>query len=231
MRVKGSLMTQGTSPYSSDKQIECKFIADEFAPDGDLHKTIWKSAYWEKFDRDAYTRVSYPQADTQIAGLWTNQNIYFCFRCKYSSLNMYEGEDPAKERWELWNRDVVEIFINPEPDRVNHYYEFEVAPNNQWIDLEIDKTKDPFYDPVWSSGFEHSTRINSEEHYWACEMRISAASIGVREISLENEWRVNFFRADGLGDDSQRRLMSWSAIPGGDTFHTPTCFGLIHFVK
>ena len=53
---------------------------------------------------------------------------------------------------------VLPNFVNPEPARVNHYYEFEVAPNNQWIDLEIDKDKTPFNDAKWNSGFDHATR-------------------------------------------------------------------------
>jgi Carbohydrate family 9 binding domain-like len=214
--------------YSSNERIDCRFLQKDFAPDGDLTKTLWTEIYWTKFDRNAFTGDPYPQAETQVAARWTPHYIYFGFRSKYSSLNIYDGEDPAKERWELWNRDVVEVFLNPEPDRVNHYYEFEIAPNNQWIDLEIDKTKSPFYDPLWASGFEHATRIDEEIREWTCEMRISKFSIGVREILPKSEWRINFFRADG--DDSQRRLTAWSIIPGGDTFHTPTRFGLIRFV-
>ena len=49
------------------------------------------------------------------------------------------------------------FFSNPQPERITHYYEFEVAPNNQWIDLEIEKTKTPFNDAAWNSGFSHAT--------------------------------------------------------------------------
>src|SRR5207248_894085 len=84
------------------------------------------TAYWKKFDRDMSGKIRYPQAEVRIASLWTARYVYFAFRCRYSALNVYEGEDAAKERWELWNRDVVEVFANPEPARVNHYYEFEV---------------------------------------------------------------------------------------------------------
>ena len=56
-------------------------------------------------------------SETQVASLWTPHYIYFAYWCRYQSLNIYAGEDPAKERWELWNRDVVEAFINPQPER------------------------------------------------------------------------------------------------------------------
>lgn len=220
-----------TNPYTSRQQLLCAFITRDFVPDGDLSKPVWNEVAPITFDRDVYTGISYPGSETKVAALWTRHNIYFSFSCKYTSLNIYEGEDVAEERWELWNRDVVEVFINPEPHRIFHYYEFEVAPNNQWIDLEIDKTKNPFYDPVWNSGFAHATHVKREAGEWTCEMRIPQAPMGVREILDGDDWRVNFFRADGLGDESPRHLISWCTIPGGETFHTPERFGLLRFQK
>jgi len=221
----------GQSPYTSNVRINSRFASDNFAPDGDLSKPVWKEAEWVKFDHDMSGQRAYPQAETQVAGAWTPTYVYFAFRSKYSTLNVYEGEDVAKERWELWQRDVVEVFINSEPQRVNHYYEFEVAPNNQWIDLEIDKNKNPFNDAAWDSHFDHATRVDAQNHVWTCEMRIPVKAMGVESLGPDSEWRVNFYRADGPGNDAQRRFLSWSTIPEGKTFHVPTRFGLIRFVK
>jgi len=204
-----------------------QYSAQEFVVNGDLSKKMWSKAEWVEFDQDVYRDAAYPNAVTRVSALWTYNSVYFGFVCMYSMINVYQGEDVAKERWELWKRDVVEVFINPQPNVVSHYYEFEVAPNNQWIDLEIDKTRNPFYDASWNSGFEHATRIDN--HFWQCEMRIPIASMGVREIRAGARWRLNFFRADGHGNDSERRLMSWCRIPEGDSFHTPTRFGMIQF--
>ena len=208
--------------YTSRAQIRSKFIQQDFSPDGDLTKPAWKKAEWRKFDHDMSGKVRYPQAETRVASLGS---------ARYTTLNVYEGEDQAKERWELWERDVVEVFVNPEPARVNHYYEFEVAPNNQWIDLEIDKDKTPFNDAKWNSGFDHATRVDSEHHVWTCEMRIPVAAMGDERLTAGAVWRANFFRADGPGGDAQRRFMSWSAIPEGKSFHVPTRFGRLRFVR
>jgi alpha-galactosidase len=219
------------SPYSSDVRTTAKFSPEDFVPDGDLTKEVWQKAEWVRFDHDMSGQQHFPEAETKVASLWTPTHVYFAFQCKYSTLNIYEGEDPAKERWELWNRDVAEVFANPEPARVNHYYEFEVAPNNQWIDLEIDKDKDPFNDAGWDSHFEHATRVDAQNHIWTCEMRIPVRSMDVRLLEPNAEWRINFYRADGPGDDSRRRFMCWSTIPEGRTFHVPTRFGIIRFVR
>jgi len=217
--------------YSSSTEVETRHSSSDFAPNGDLAKTPWKGAKWAKFDNDASGKFHYPEAETRVASLWTETHIYFAFSSRYDALNIYEGEDPKAERWQLWDRDVVEVFLNPQPERVNHYFEFEVAPNNQWIDLEIDKTKDPFNDASWNSGFEHATRIDSEHHIWTAEMRIPLAAMNVKDPRPGAQWRVNFFRAAGKGGDDQRKFLAWSIIPEGKTFHVPTRFGILKLVN
>lgn len=217
--------------YSSNIAAETRHSSTNFLPDGDLSKSLWKQAKWVEFDSDASGKSHYPEAETRVASLWTETHIYFAFSSRYDSLNIYEGEDPKAERWQLWERDVVEVFLNPEPARVNHYFEFEVAPNNQWIDLEIDKTKDPFNDASWNSGFEHATRIDAEHHVWTMEMRIPLAAMNVKDPRAGTEWRVNFFRAAGKGGDDHRKFLAWSIIPEGKTFHVPTRFGILKLVN
>src|SRR5215467_8812076 len=158
--------------YSSSIQAEARHITRNFKPDGNLSKDVWKRAKWVEFKHDKSGKYNFPSAATRVAAAWTADFVYFAFSCKYDSLNVYQGEDISKERWELWNRDVAEVFLNPQPENISHYYEFEVAPNNQWIDLEIEKKKDPFNDASWNSGFEHATSIDTGKHVWSLELRI-----------------------------------------------------------
>ena len=222
-------MSKTMSLYISDLEIVSKRAPQDFSPEGNLDKPVWRRAAWQRFDHDMMGQKRYAQAETEVATLWTPANFYLAFRAHYAALNLYEGENPAAEKWKLWERDVVEAFINPAPDRVNHYYEFEVSPNNLFLDLEIDKSKTPFNDPKWDSHFEHATHIDSAQHIWSCEMRIPVTSMGVERIAAGQVWRINLFRADGLGDDSQRRLLAWSPIPRGTTFHVPERFGMVRF--
>jgi hypothetical protein len=144
---------------------------------------------------------------------------------------VFEGEDPHAERWELWDRDVVEAFIAPDPARSSHYFEFEVAPNNQWVDLEIDLSRQPFNSAQWNSGFEHATRVDAVRHLWTSEWRIPVASLSRSGITPEDIWRVNFYRSDGAAP--HRRAMSWGALPRklpSNSFHQPESFGVLRFV-
>ncbi|HYK40663.1 MAG TPA: hypothetical protein VEU98_11570, partial [Candidatus Eremiobacteraceae bacterium] len=123
------------------------------------------------------------------------------------------------------------VFLNPQPERVNHYFEFEVAPNNQWIGQKIDKAKVPFNDASWNSGFDHATRIDAEHHVWSTEMRIPLAAINVKDPGPGARWRINFFRAAGKGSDDHRKFLAWSIIPEGKTFHVPARFGILKLVN
>jgi alpha-galactosidase len=225
------LATIPQQSYASDMQLEARRSLVDFLPNGDFSKPSWKRAKSTEFDNDASGKFHYPDISTHVASVWTETHIYFFFWCHYDSLNVYQGEDAAVERWRLWDRDVVEVFLNPQPKRINHYYEFEIAPNNQWTDLEIDKTKEPFNDASWNSGFEHSTRIDAKNHIWTAEMRIPISSMNISAIHAGAEWRANFFRAAGNGGDEHRKFLAWSIIPEGKTFHVPTRFGILRLVN
>jgi Carbohydrate family 9 binding domain-like len=220
-----------SNQYLSSAETIATYSANDFAVDGNLSKAVWKHAKWIEFDHDPAGKTENPSVKTRVAAVWSARYVYLAFSCRYESLNVYEGEDISKERWELWNRDVVEVFVNPWPERISHYYEFEVAPNNQWIDLEIEKTKTPFNDASWNSGFEHATKIDEKGHLWMTEMRILLSSLGVEKIRDGDLWRVNFFRTAGRGGDEKRTFLAWSLIPQGGTFHVPNRFGILRFVK
>jgi alpha-galactosidase len=219
-----------TSPYLSNLLVSAAFVSEDFVPDGDLSKRFWQQAERLRFDHDWNRRRHYPEAHTEVAVGWSRRYLYCAFWCKYTQLNVYAGEDPGPEKWELWNRDVAEVFVNPQPERVGHYYEFEVAPNGQWIDLEIHRETDLKSDAAWNSSFDHATRIFAEEHLWTCEMRIPVQPMGVATIGPDDEWRINFYRCDGPGDDSVRRFLAWSTTMTAEpSFHVPEHFGRVRF--
>ena len=219
--------------YISNSQFISRSATQDFVPDGNLAKPAWRVASWVEVKREAFSRVNFPQSATEIASLWTPKYVYFAFRCKYTTLNLFEGKDPNKDFWTLWDRDVVEIFLNPNPQHMRHYYEFEVAPNNLWIDLDIDLDKKPFGNPHWDSGFQHATTVDEKDHVWTCELRIPVAALtGTKPLEADTEWRLNFFRADGPGDDTQRRFLSWNPVHNDtNSFHAPWSFGVIRFMK
>lgn len=233
------LPAEGSSPGRPETMAEMahdhpvivsKFSARDTRPDGNLDKPFWSDTSRVSFDQAAFTRTPYPESETRVASRWTRTFLYLAFWCRYQKINVFEGEDPHAERWGLWEKDVVEAFIAPDPAQSSHYFEFEVAPNNQWIDLEIDLTKRPFNDAQWNSGFEHATRLDPKRQVWTSEWRIPIAALTRSDITPGGDWRVNFYRSDGASPN--RRAMSWGALPlklPQNSFHQPESFGILRF--
>lgn len=70
-----------------------------------------------------------------------------------------------QETNELWNWDVAEVFISSDFNDIKHYQEFEVSPQGEWIDLDID-LRTPHHEDgwTWNSGFVVSARTDARNH-------------------------------------------------------------------
>lgn len=222
-------MTKSLS-YSSQHTAVSRFCPTDFVADANLAKREWEIAEKVVFDTSYWPEMKFPEAWTEAASLWSETFIYFAFRSRYTELFTYAEEDAEAERVGLWDRDVVEVFINPFPERMNVYWEFEVAPNNQWVDLAIDLDQQQFYDAQWDSGFEHAARVIEAERLWLCELRIPLAAFGVSALAPGTEWRINYYRCDGPGDDTRRRFLAWSPTLE-QSFHVPRRFGRLCFER
>jgi hypothetical protein len=209
---------------NTDYRVIARRLDRDYLPDADLFKAAWQDASRLTLVDTENPQRSHPGAHTAVAVRWSQEHIYVAFWCHYTDLNLYLGEDSGRKRWELWKRDVAEVFLTPFPEAPNLYWEFEVAPNNLWIDLAIENFKSVHLDAGWNSGFAHATSIDDRSKLWTCEMRIPAVSLGIPQIECGREWRINFFRCDGLGNDSQRRFLAWSPTFQLN-FHVPERFG------
>jgi hypothetical protein len=134
----------------------------------------------------------------------------------------------TRETNELWNWDVAEVFISSNFSDIKRYQEFEVSPQGEWVDLDIDLNK-PHHESgwTWNSGFETSARIDAASHRWYAAMRIPLSAIDKRPVAAGNEFRMNLFLSEG--SRSNHHAVTWQP-PMSDTFHTPERFGLLKLV-
>jgi hypothetical protein len=214
------------SVSSTGYRVVAHRLERDYLPDANLSKAAWQHASRVTLVDTENPQRPHPGAKTEASVLWSSEHLYVAFWCQYTELNLYLGEDAGQERWELWNRDVAEVFLTPFLHAPNRYWEFEVSPNNLWIDLAIENFEEIRLDAGWDSGFAHASHIDARSKLWSCEMRIPVQSLGVRQIERGMEWRINFYRCDGLGDDSQRRFLAWSPTFKLN-FHVPDRFGWV----
>jgi alpha-galactosidase len=183
----------------------------------------WDSAQPVRFSHDWQGRNPDPKLETEVRTLWTPSALYLQFTCSYSEITLFEDSDPNGRRDHLWDRDVAEAFLQPEPSPRRYYKEFEVAPNGMWIDLDI--TPSGLAD--LKSGLERSVHIDEQRRVWVAEMGIPMRAI-TPEFNADAVWRANFYRVEGKAEP--RRYMVWQATHTPQpNFHVPEAFGTMRF--
>ncbi len=173
--------------------------------------------------------VEQPGHQMEIRARFTAKNLYVLFRCPYEQLYLIEKAELVKETNKLWEHDVAEIFIGADFEKIHQYREYQVSPQGEWVDLDID-TKNPKPEGgwKWDSGMKVKARIDEKAKVWYGEFQIPLASITDKEVKPGFAMRGNFYRFQG--PPPQRKAVTWKAT-GRPSNHTPEAFGRIEFVK
>jgi alpha-galactosidase len=183
----------------------------------------WQSASSLSFCHDWQGQNPDPSRETQVRVLWSPQTLYLRFECRFRELYLFADSDPDGRRDHLWDRDVAEVFLQPDPSRERHYKEFEVSPNGMWVDLDIF----PGGRADLKSGMSRSVMLDEASHSWAAELAIPIESL-TPNFDPEKIWRVNFFRVEGPKEP--RHYMAWQATHSPrPNFHIPSAFGKLLF--
>ena len=175
--------------------------------DTNLASPFWQAAVPVYMETDAEGNPV-PGYRTEVRTRWTNNNLYFLFVCPYEQLNLKPDPKTSTETNELWNWDVAEVFIGSDFKDIKRYKEFEISPQGEWVDLDID-LHNPHHEDgwTWNSGFEVSARIDRAAHIWYGAMKIPYAAIDPRRPAVGNVLRINLFRSQGPASD--RHEIAW----------------------
>jgi alpha-galactosidase len=197
--------------------------AREVALDAQHPSPQWKRTTPVTFCADWQGNSPDPQRETRVRVLWSPQMLYIRFECRYRNLFVFTDSDPNGRRDHLWDRDVAEVFLQPDPSRPRYYKEFEVSPNGLWIDLNI--SPGPLKD--LKSGMERSVCLDEAFHTWFAELAIPMRSL-TSHFDPSAIWRVNFYRVEGKMEP--RFYSAWQATKTAQpNFHVPEAFGRMRF--
>jgi alpha-galactosidase len=173
------------------------------------------SKYWSG-------EVAPPERHAAVRMHWTENALYVRFDAAQKE-PLIIGDDPqtATKTLGLWDRDVCEMFIAPDASQPGKYFEFEVAPTGEWIDLSIEfDGKERNTDTDYNSGFESYAAIENDKIVVA--MKISWKAFG-RKPAAGNIWLGNLFRC--VGKDPTRGYMAWQpTFTETPNFHVPESF-------
>jgi hypothetical protein len=165
--------------------------------DTDASSAFWRGSEANYMDSGPHGKPD-PKYRTEIRTRWTDKNLYFLFICPYEELYLKPNPVTSAETNELWNWDVAEAFIGSDFEHIRQYKEFEISPQGEWVDLDIDLDhRHPEGGWKWNSGFEVAARIDENAHVWYGAMKIPYSAIDSRPATAGNLLRINLFRSQG----------------------------------
>lgn len=215
--------TQAQSRCAQPSEIVATRVAHEISLNAEHPAAEWQTASPIQFSCDWQGKNADPSRETQVRVLWSQLTLYLRFECRYGELNVFEDADGNGRRDHLWERDVAEVFLQPDPARERFYKEFEVSPNGMWIDLDIF----PGGLADLKSGMQRSVFLNKKSHSWAAELAIPMKSLAA-QFDPRATWRANFYRIEGKKEP--RTYMAWQPTNTPQpNFHVPSAFGKMRF--
>ena len=159
--------------------------------------------------------------------LWSYNALYVRFVCPQAEpLVISSTPQTTVKTLELWDRDVCEVFLAPDPSAPNHYFEFEAAPTGEWVDLEIQKSGDKRETNfAFNSGMSAAASITP--HLVLVMLRIPWSE-SLPQPKSGDRWRINLFRC--VGNDPDRGYVTWRPTYTPEpSFHAPEAFGWLLF--
>lgn len=159
--------------------------------------------------------------------LWSKNALHVRFVCHQNEpLVVTDQPQLEKKTMGLWDRDVCEIFIAPDPNAIERYLEFEAAPTGEWLDVAIE-WKPGKRESDWDIDSHMTTAAQVEQDRVTIAMRIPWSQ-WIPQPQAEDRWRINLFRC--VGRDPNRGYLAWQPTktpePG---FHQPGVFGWLVF--
>ncbi|MBI5531980.1 MAG: carbohydrate-binding family 9-like protein [Deltaproteobacteria bacterium] len=208
--------------------------------DGKLDDDAWKTAATTGPFVDVGKGTPNPAFPVQGSAklTWDDKNLYVGFEIQSKSIVggfPKDAKDPH-----LWEKDTVEIMIDPDGDGDNlDYYEIQINPQNLVFDTRYDKYNEPKDDAKnvyghmdWSAKLKSAVVVDGEIDKadagkgYVVEAAIPWASFDkAKQVPPKpgDTWRMNFYGMKNNGG------MAWSPIMGEGNFHKATRFGKIVF--
>jgi len=208
--------------------LEINYTTTDFAVD-DLDHPAWDQANSVRITKYWSGETAPIERQFTARLLWSDEALYVRFdAAQYEPLIVSDTPDLSQKSIGLWDRDVCEIFVAPDAGQPDRYYEFEVAPTGEWLDVAIEKSADGRKaDWDYHSGMTVASRIETDKVISSTRIPWSTFD---RQPSSGDEWRGNLYRC--VGQDPTRGYLAWlPTLTLEPSFHVPEKFGRFVFTK
>jgi len=172
---------------------------------------------------------------------WDEAHLYVAFEVRDSTLRGGFPEEAIDPH--LWERDTVELMIDPDGDGDGRdYYELQIGPQGLVFDSRFDDynrprggPSGPFGHQGWSSKVERGVKLagtldddSDVDEGYVVEARIPWSAFDKARHSpprAGDTWRINLYAMQDNGG------VAWSPILGEGNFHRASRFGRVRFVS
>jgi alpha-galactosidase len=194
-------------------------------PEGFPLHSAWETAPPICFNADWQGYRTDPTRETEVRLLWTPETLFLKFRARFREITVFPDAEPSGRRDHLWDRDVAEVFLQPDSSDPLRYKELEVSPNGMWIDLDLSHGQRSDL----QSGLRRRVHLNDDTRTWIAELAIPMKSL-TPSFDPTAIWRANFFRVEGPAEP--RFYSAWQPTRTPEpNFHIPEAFGKLIFVE
>ncbi|CAN8102648.1 unnamed protein product [Discula destructiva] len=182
-------------------------------------------------------RVAFPDTAVEIC---YDSSVLHVDLLAYNETSFYYNPNYTTNG-DIFNYEVMEVFIAKGTSDPQTYLEFEVAPNNVTFQGFIynpstNRSQDAAFDtflipsPI-ADGLIASTTLDETAATWVSSVEIPLSLFNVDGTTAAGtQWRMNFFRITTSPETFPTRVSgAWSPTPDNNLHNTPY-FGHVHFV-
>ena len=223
------------------KEITARRVVGDLVIDGKLDEPAWARAESTGPFVDVGSGRENPSLPTQGQArlLWDDSHLYVGF--EIADKKVHGGWPAGARDPHLWEKDTVEIMIDPDGDGDNKdYYEIQINPQNLIFDTQYDgynspngNGRGPFGHEEWTAGLTSGVVIHGTldddsdvDRGYTVEAKIPWASFTKAQRSppaAGAAWRMNLYAMKNNGGTA------WSPILGMGNFHRASRFGRVRW--
>ena len=200
--------------------------------DGEIKPEEWKYASVVSGFMDLTGSLT--KDDTIFYITYDQQNLYFAFKSTVQGkpISAHTKRDDSL----IVSDDAVEIFLQPDPQKLNSYYQFVGNSIGAVVDFKNCKRSWNgnwiFKNKIVDSGKMAGGVLTFEESIWTGEIAIAFKDLGVSCPKDGNIWKINFCRDWGIErNDKNHRHSRWTSWALASKFNDPKIFGSLCFKK